>query len=553
MVGKKFKDYKKNQVPLTPEERAEVKKLKAEWSSGDSAVWKSIDKKTGEVTYITHTHRAFNTAPTLKGAIGRFHSFIKSTASENVDNSMEKVAKKDYTELIKRMKKRRDPANIEKCASEHIPELDRAFSHNPLARKVAYMIATSHEYKKPNIDAALSFVKNYDWELSKADICDLQGINKPVDEVKVQDMAKNMTTVKPFIAVNKFQGITPQSKGKLMLIDGHHRQEACKLQGKTSVPIYKGTYTGAAELTRKELMEKKAMYREYIEKLAKKRKWDGDISRYIGEDGSVNRTLMSLDARYRDLNRADIERLSDIPTVKASFFGKTSFDKIPLRKLSEDYLEQMSYGSVAEHFNKEYLLHLNDMAEGLHKKKILTRAGIGTGVAGVAGAGIATAKKIKAIKLEKARQLRNKRLGVAGGVIGAGLLAGTAYMSKHKKDNIEKTAMAMKGNRNENRAGKIREAGSNNLMVQITYTDKKGNTSTRTVEPYKIDGEDFWGYDPAKENIRRFKMSKVKGIKPTKQTFSPRWPMELGEPTIADAKPAKKQLTLFEKGSDNNG
>jgi hypothetical protein len=92
----KFKDLKKNQVPLTPEERAEVMKRKAVWhyngGSPSPAVWKSVDKKTGEVTYVTHTHRAFNTAPTVKGAIGRFHSFIKSTASENVDARIEKTA-----------------------------------------------------------------------------------------------------------------------------------------------------------------------------------------------------------------------------------------------------------------------------------------------------------------------------------------------------------------------------------------------------------------------------------------------------------------------------
>jgi hypothetical protein len=43
------------------------------------AVWKSVNKD-GKVTYVTHTHRAYNTAPTLKGAIGRFHKFIKGTA-----------------------------------------------------------------------------------------------------------------------------------------------------------------------------------------------------------------------------------------------------------------------------------------------------------------------------------------------------------------------------------------------------------------------------------------------------------------------------------------
>jgi len=82
--GKKFKELEKNKVRLTDEEEQEVFKQKATWSGGPagtetSAVWKSVDKD-GEVTYVTHTHRAFNTAPTLKGAIRRFHDFIKGTS-----------------------------------------------------------------------------------------------------------------------------------------------------------------------------------------------------------------------------------------------------------------------------------------------------------------------------------------------------------------------------------------------------------------------------------------------------------------------------------------
>jgi hypothetical protein len=83
----KFQKLKDNKIPLTPEERSECMKRKAVWHFGidrkrkpTPAVWKSINPKTNEVTYITNTHRAYNTAPTLKGAIGRFHKFIKSTA-----------------------------------------------------------------------------------------------------------------------------------------------------------------------------------------------------------------------------------------------------------------------------------------------------------------------------------------------------------------------------------------------------------------------------------------------------------------------------------------
>lgn len=79
-----FKKLQQNKVPLTPEERKIVMDRKAVWhfngGAPSPAVWKSVDPKTKKTTYITNTHRAYNTAPTLKGAIGRYHSFIKSTA-----------------------------------------------------------------------------------------------------------------------------------------------------------------------------------------------------------------------------------------------------------------------------------------------------------------------------------------------------------------------------------------------------------------------------------------------------------------------------------------
>ncbi len=78
-----FEVLKDNKVDLTPEERKQVMDKKAVWhfngGSPSPAVWKSVDSN-GKTTYVTHTHRAYNTAPSLKGAIGKYHSFIKGTA-----------------------------------------------------------------------------------------------------------------------------------------------------------------------------------------------------------------------------------------------------------------------------------------------------------------------------------------------------------------------------------------------------------------------------------------------------------------------------------------
>lgn len=80
-----FKKLKDNKVPLTDDEREKVMDAKAIWHHGSNgeatpAVWKSKNPKTGKVTYITNTHRAYDTAPTLKGAIIKYHTFIKGTA-----------------------------------------------------------------------------------------------------------------------------------------------------------------------------------------------------------------------------------------------------------------------------------------------------------------------------------------------------------------------------------------------------------------------------------------------------------------------------------------
>lgn len=59
-------------------------KANAVWHHGPNgapspAVWKSADSK-GKPVYVTNTHRAYNKAPTLQGAIERYHAFIKDTA-----------------------------------------------------------------------------------------------------------------------------------------------------------------------------------------------------------------------------------------------------------------------------------------------------------------------------------------------------------------------------------------------------------------------------------------------------------------------------------------
>lgn len=82
-IASNIKTLKKYKIPLSDEERNIVMNADAVWHSGPNgearpAVWKS--EHNGKTTYVTNTHRAYNIAPTLKGAIGRYHKFIKGTA-----------------------------------------------------------------------------------------------------------------------------------------------------------------------------------------------------------------------------------------------------------------------------------------------------------------------------------------------------------------------------------------------------------------------------------------------------------------------------------------
>ena len=187
-----------------------------------------------------------------------------------------------------------------------IPAIENALSC-PIAREVATMMATSHEYKTPNVDGALAMVKNYKWEKDTAKLSSLQGIDKPIKKEKVLAIAEgikeNKGKVSPFIVVNQLHGIRPQTPGKKILLDGHHRMEACEFLGKEEIPVYKGTYTGAAQKSKEELrsMDKIAMYREEIYKEAKEEenKWNPATGYGKGVASKIKDKLKGINAAQK--------------------------------------------------------------------------------------------------------------------------------------------------------------------------------------------------------------------------------------------------------------
>ena len=69
--------------------------------------------------------------------------------------------------------------------------------------------------------------------------------------------------------------------------------------------------------------------------------------------------------------------------------------------------------------------------------------------------------------------------------------------------------------------------------VQIEYTDAKGASSTREVEPYSFrPGKDpgslrFFAFDPAKNSIRGFRMDRISVAEVQQNTYVPRWVVEI--------------------------
>ncbi len=98
-------------------------------------------------------------------------------------------------------------------------------------------------------------------------------------------------------------------------------------------------------------------------------------SNYI-ENGAVRRDKIAMDIKYGRLDRAAIESLCDNPQIKAAFFGTNYADKKPRGLWNKEYLDLLSYAVVAESFNRDYLLHLNEVAEYVAKptgRKLIER------------------------------------------------------------------------------------------------------------------------------------------------------------------------------------
>lgn len=93
-----------------------------------------------------------------------------------------------------------------------------------------------------------------------------------------------------------------------------------------------------------------------------------DINRYI-ENGIVKRERIALDIKKGVLSKNDIQALIDNEKVKKAFIGTDYKNKKPQSEWNRQYLDELSFGAVAEGFNVDYLWHLYDVKCFVNQKQ----------------------------------------------------------------------------------------------------------------------------------------------------------------------------------------
>lgn len=86
-------------------------------------------------------------------------------------------------------------------------------------------------------------------------------------------------------------------------------------------------------------------------------------------DGNVDRAKIAMQIKYRKIKRDAIEELCADPRIKAAFRGTSFPNKRPKKEWNAEYLDLLSYVSVAGEFNRDYLLYLDEVAEYVSKVK----------------------------------------------------------------------------------------------------------------------------------------------------------------------------------------
>lgn len=106
------------------------------------------------------------------------------------------------------------------------------------------------------------------------------------------------------------------------------------------------------------------------------------------EYGNVDRGEIAMDIIQRRLRGDEIRKLCEREDIKAQFIGKVYKDKRPKSEWNDKYLTKLFYSVVAESFNLDFLLYLDEVAEYVKKVKIVKRVIAGVVIILVIVAGV---------------------------------------------------------------------------------------------------------------------------------------------------------------------
>lgn len=72
---------------------------------------------------------------------------------------------------------------------------------------------------------------------------------------------------------------------------------------------------------------------------------------------------------------------------------------------------------------------------------------------------------------------------------------------------------------------KIKDAATDQRLLQITYIDAKNQPTIRTVEPYEIKNGSLFAYCITKNAIRQFKLDKIQSAEMHLTEYEARYPI----------------------------
>lgn len=87
------------------------------------------------------------------------------------------------------------------------------------------------------------------------------------------------------------------------------------------------------------------------------------------KDGKVERSRVAMAIASGELTKNEILELCKDSRVKSAFIGTSYSSGYSRDKWNKEYLDELVCAAVAESFNEDYLLYLNEVAESVRSKK----------------------------------------------------------------------------------------------------------------------------------------------------------------------------------------